>query len=36
MTAKSFDRRDSYSDKAAIAQKDELENFAIVPRFSND
>ena len=36
MTAQSIDRRDSYSDIAAIAQKDGLEDFALALRFAND
>ena len=36
MTAQSIDRKDSYSDIAAIAQKDGLEDFALALRFAND
>ena len=36
MTALSIDRQDSYSDIAAIAQKDGLEDFALALRFAND
>ena len=36
MTAQSIDRHDSYSDMAAIAQKDGLEDFALALRFAND
>ena len=36
MTAQSIDRRDSYSDIATIAQKDELEDFVLALRFVND
>ena len=36
MTAQSIDRRDSYSELAAIAQKDGLEDFALALRFAND
>ena len=36
MTAQSIDRNDSYSDIAAIAQKDGLEDFAFALRFAKD
>ena len=36
ITAQSIDRRDSYSNIAAMAQKDGLEDFAIALRFAND
>lgn len=36
ITAKSIDRHDSYSDMAAYAQKDGLEDFALALRFAND
>ena len=36
MTAQSIDRNDSYSDIAAIAQKDGLEDFALALRFAKD
>ena len=36
MTAHSIDRRDSYSDMAAIVQKDGLEDFALALHFAND
>jgi hypothetical protein len=36
MTAQSIDRHDSYSNMAAIAQKDGLEDFALALRFAND
>ena len=36
MTAQSIDRQDSYSDIAAIAQKDGLEDFAVALRFAKD
>ncbi|MBT3366505.1 MAG: hypothetical protein HN472_09465 [Nitrospina sp.] len=36
MTALSIDRHDPYSDIAAIAQKDGLEDFALALRFAND
>lgn len=36
MTAQSIDRRDSYAELAAIAQKDGLEDFALALRFAND
>ena len=35
MTAQSIDRHDSYSNIAAIAQKDGLEDFALALRFAN-
>ena len=35
MTAQSIDRCDSYSNIAAIAQKDGLEDFALALRFAN-
>ena len=36
ITAQSIDRHDSYSDIAAIAQKDGLEDFALALRFVNE
>ena len=36
ITAQSIDRQDSYSDIAAIAQKDGLEDFALALRFVNE
>ncbi|MZG29218.1 MAG: hypothetical protein F3741_00170 [Nitrospinae bacterium] len=36
ITAQSIDRQDSYSDIAAIAQKDGLEDFALALRFANE
>jgi hypothetical protein len=36
MTAQSIDRHDKYSEIAAIAQKDGLEDFALALRFAND
>jgi len=36
MTAQSIDRHDSYTNIAAIAQKDGLEDFALALRFAND
>lgn len=36
MTAMSIDRHDSYSEIAAIAQKDGLEDFALALRFAKD
>ena len=36
MTAQSIDRHDSYSNIAAIAQKDGLEDFALALRFAKD
>tara|TARA_B110000438_G_scaffold12556_1_gene12276 strand:- start:3472 stop:3702 length:231 start_codon:yes stop_codon:yes gene_type:complete len=36
ITAQSIDRHDSYSDIAAIAQKDGLEDFALALLFVND
>tara|TARA_B100000686_G_scaffold148668_1_gene156034 strand:- start:188 stop:418 length:231 start_codon:yes stop_codon:yes gene_type:complete len=36
MTAQSIDRKDSYADIAAIAQKDGLEDFALALRFAKD
>ncbi len=36
VTAQSIDRRDSYSNIAAIAQKDGLEDLALALRFAND
>ncbi len=36
MTARSIDRRDSYSNIAAIAQRDGLEDLALALRFAND
>jgi hypothetical protein len=36
MAAQSIDRKDSYADIAAIAQKDGLEDFALALRFAKD
>lgn len=36
ITAQSIDRQDDYSEIAAVAQKDGLEDFALALRFAND
>ncbi|MFP6637803.1 MAG: hypothetical protein VB778_04175 [Nitrospinaceae bacterium] len=36
MTAQSIDRHDAYSDIAAIAEKDGLEDFALALRFAKE
>ena len=36
ITAQAIDRNDSYNEIAAVAQKDELEDFALALRFAAD